>query len=310
MKRKAILFLIVAGILLLTLVSINQVISAHTHRYPYWVSRDYVVYNLLRQHQKSLDAIFIGDSRTRYQIDVNLMQQKGWSVFNAGMDGYYYPFWPKMVDLAIQKHPKQIILSLEPIFLRESHLDKNLFIHAQLIDLKYLLPAHYPLSYLTTVFNFALNNVIDFNALRFYLTYRQYNADCRASISHATETVFLCANNAGYIVPNTYPNQTLQNINLLNNELDTKMLSLLQQLIQQIKRKHITPIIILLPTYAEKYTFDLAYLQKLLGVRIINMSNYLINSENRQYWDTHGAHFNYIGRELYTNKIIEALNKG
>lgn len=62
----------------------------------------------------SKDAIFIGNSRTLFQIGTDLMATYQINIYNLGVSGHDLPDFPSMVESALPFHPKLIVLNVSP----------------------------------------------------------------------------------------------------------------------------------------------------------------------------------------------------
>lgn len=69
----------------------------------------------LTQADPGLDAIFIGNSRVQWQINTWIMGREGFRAANGGVPGLFLSEFPPLLAAALERSPKRVVLSVEPL---------------------------------------------------------------------------------------------------------------------------------------------------------------------------------------------------
>lgn len=272
------------------------------------------------------DMIFIGSSKTIFHISTNQFKEKDIEVFNLGISGAQYEDYPSLISEVVKFKPKKIVISLsinrfydklkipklpaiEELFIYYN-IDKIRFIHS---IMKWIENKHTFLTYSEIIFlkikSFynKFNNSTDIKHINTNNTDYKSLADCKVfDIQYRDNNgaVMKCTNGDGILVGNNLETSTLIDTQLIT--IDKESILYLKNIIQNIKSKDIQPIIILEPILNNKYQYNLNDIKKYFsGIELIDFTNLQIKNK---YWSDN-SHLNYLGREKYTQVLIDTLGE-
>lgn len=274
-------------------------------------------------------SVFIGSSRTLYQIDSDYFRQNGIDAYNYGVSGRHLANYSYMVENALSTKPKCIVIGLdfekvyEPI---GEYLDfpkppdiKNFIRTSQGIDvvfeatLQYLKNLHLLNTYDTVIYerlkgmflklhpqasNTSSQQTLDNGNRNFDCDYFEvaYNRG-----SHSHETLVKCKDGDGIIYGNAVDEQNSTKL----VEVNEKHFGLLTTILDAIKDKGVKSVIILLPKYGNPYEYEdiESMIKKINADKVINMTNADIN---KSLWGDY-AHLNNYGRRWYSEFIFNNI---
>lgn len=281
----------------------------------------------------SPDIIFIGSSKTLYHIDTSyLFKTYHLRSYNYGLNGHFISSYPYMVEQAIKLKPKVIVISIDVQELYANPLPtKDLY----LADLKVYFETRQNFKFLVTAlcdyiagFNsirqhsatiyrfitekynsmiqikFKNTNIINYQPPKLLqdLACNQVRLETNTQMKNKQElNVIQCPNGDGILQGTVEPSaKRVANLNQMNNH----SIELLKYILNIIKRNQIIPIVVLSPSYSVNYIYDEEKIQKVLKIRLIDLTNQAIPQE---YW-ANSTHLNYKGREFFTKALYHVLN--
>jgi len=279
---------------------------------------------------KDKDVVFIGSSRTFYQIDTNYFNLNGLNSYNYGISGRHTPNYSFMTDNALKIKPKCIVFGLDaeklyqPI---ERYMDfptisdiKQFIESGQDIDdvikaiVKFLKNLHYLNTYDTVIYEkmkILLTKLIPQKQLGVLSRSNkkvENNYDCDYFDiaynrgSHQHETLVKCKNGDGIIYGNAL--DKLTGIKSLEN-YDKNHLLLYNSILKKISNNGIKTITIFTPRYQNPFEFKDK--EKLISIIksdiIIDMTEVSIPMN---MWGDN-AHLNIFGRTWYSEYIYKKI---
>ena len=287
--------------------------------------------NLKLLKNSNHDLVFIGNSRTKYNIDPNeVMNITGLTTYNSGMVSFHYFYWPTILpDILNSGKHKYIIMQIDINYLFSDGvvtLDQS---QANLLGGGYnsiqsaiLFHKAYfskQVTFRDLLFNdyYTLLNYINFTYLETAIKNMIYNTnntegnnnDCKLAQLIGPKEVFNCADNSGFIQVKNNPALTLQEQkfeNFESSELNTTTKYFLMQYIDMINNRGYEPIIVLLPIFGEHFKININYLQKALNVKIIDMTNINMTVEPNMWIDI--VHMTKNGRTQYSRDLAFKIN--
>jgi len=294
---------------------------------------------------KLKDAIFIGNSRTLYQISTQLMAEQGFNIYNFGVSGHITPDFPSMIKSALKYHPKRIIICLAaPYFHNKLSRPKNV----DLTDIIAYLKSHQNFTYISnaialyvkgwflvdvyaeninirirTIYKRLsnLNNFLNINHIKdnfrnALFSDKKFSFDkkfvkCnifRTAFPKNLQAIGMCTNGDGVLVGNL--SETSNDESHLptnhNTPLSASHLRLLNYLLDNIKQHGVQPIVVFTPMFHGHYSVE--YRKKTaaaIRAPVIDLTNLPLDDS---MWENQG-HLNMKGRYYYTLAVAKELNK-
>ncbi len=280
---------------------------------------------------KNKKIVFVGSSRTFYQLSTNVFKNKGFDVYNFGVSGAQYEDYPTIIESLNKAKPKQIVISLSvnrfynklniskyPTLKEISYyynIDKIKFLESlkqwvvnRHLFLQYSEPIYYKLKSLYAKFDIHRSDLNEKEekskpTIGGYSYYSQL-VDCNVfdiKQPSDTEVIVKCSNGDGVLIGSNphIEKKQIQELKTLNLEA----IKYINKLIQDID-KSIKVTVVLEPIFHNDYVYDLDKIeQKLKGVKIIDLTNFKIDDD---YWLDH-RHLNYKGREKYSKYLSNLL---
>ena len=279
------------------------------------------------------DIIFVGSSRTFYQISTNIFKNKGINVYNFGISGAQYEDYPTIIESINKVKPKQVIISLSvnrfydklniskyPTLKEISYyfdIDKIKFLESlkqwlinRHLFLQYSEPIYYKLKSLYSKFDMRTkrikkrknNNILTIQNYTYYSKLVKCNVFDIKQISNMHLTL-KCSNGDGALIGN------ISNIHKIPikqlTKLNMESIKYINKLLHSFD-KNIKITIILEPILHNPYNYNLQTIkQKIHNAEIIDLTNYKIADS---YW-ADPAHLNYKGRENYSKYLFHILTK-
>lgn len=269
---------------------------------------------------KDMDFVFVGNSRTKFHINSTIINSITHDkVLNIGIPSDYFQFWANVFDLAIKSRPKNIVLSINAEDLYQNIYygqGSNISTYGNFSALKVFVRTR-DCNYenFSAFFNASINNLIDLTPSYYWFYSIIYGSkfgikdDCVRN-NMGTQDVFYCSNNDGYILTTVpAPIESTTFINYSVQQVNHSSYEYLSSLIETAKTNKINVYLVLLPSYRVKSIINTINLEKLFGVKIINMSNFLVESTDTNYWAYNGYHLNRAGSILFSTNLSYELNK-
>lgn len=291
------------------------------------------------------DAIFIGNSRTLFQISTQEMSKHGISIYNLGVSGHDLPDYPSMIGNALKYHPKSIVLCLSvgtfyaPFFIpkdvdlldlrayRSAGLNKSVIFEALLQYLRHWVLVD---TYSTNLNLRARTTYAAFNKFYGHFTLSKLQNSFKNPmflkksnpfdpnlvpcdlfrIAHPKyiNAVGMCTNGDGVlsgVVSKKDSEHDAHRVKATSVRLDVQSLKLFDYLIQKIKNAGVQPIVIFTPIFHAHYSPG--YIKK----NVDQIHAPVIDMTNLKLDDALWAdqgHLNYKGRAVYTRDVAKALS--
>jgi hypothetical protein len=275
------------------------------------------------------DFIFIGSSKTFYNISTNQFKEKDIDIFNYGIAGGKLTDYPELIHNILAVKPKTVVISLSVNdLIRDLDLpkyptindmvffyiyEKSIFYKSIINYLKHLIPF------------FEYSESIYLNLKNFYQKFNFNEIDkITKNNTHATQldeidckkfdvkkennhhSTVKCTNGDGVILGNILDNEIRNNKNEELGYLNVNVISYLNKIHNIMVKNSINTILILEPSFDMKYIKDHKLIKSDLRYKnIINLSNFFIKKE---YFGDKG-HFNQYGRKYYSNHLLKRLKK-
>jgi len=292
---------------------------------------------------KPKDAIFIGNSRTLYQISTNLMAKQSFNIYNFGVSGHITPDFPAMIKSALKYHPKSIILCLSAAYLHDKlSMPKNVdlndifayiksqqspsyIMHAVVLYIKswFLINTYAEninirirsiYKRLSNPKNFSNIHYIKDNFRNALFSNKKFAFDkqlvsCkifRTAYPKNLQAVGMCTNGDGVLVGNLseHPQDDAHLPTNSNTSLNTAHLRLLNYLLTTIKRHGVRPIVVLTPMYHGHYSAEYRNdTATAIEAPVVDLTNLALDNS---MWENKG-HLNIKGRYFYTVAVAKAL---
>lgn len=286
---------------------------------------------LLLKNNTNFNAIFIGSSKTQFNISSNILKQPGFIPFNLGVSGIRLNDYPYLIEAAIQKQPKYIFISIPIRNLYDDKISASNYI--TLIDLKYIiksfnlnkdiiryvpialkneyLPFHYAqvinekIKNFYTKFNFKINDYHHSgkkNKVQSRNTVNnldKQNIDC--NLWNTNKKFGICTNGDGIYFTKFHDNSSIEIIDF--NKPSQNKVNFLKLIAVNLRKHNIEPVLILEPTYKTYYNYQ-EDLNQLFNFQVIDLTNLIIKDS---YWSDQ-KHFNNQGRIFYSKHLLEELN--
>ena len=275
------------------------------------------------------DIIFLGSSRTFYQVSTEVFRSNGMNVYNFGIPSAEFEDYPTLVPLLIEAHPNEVVISLSVNKLYEKldisdypsinemkyyyDIDKIYFLKSlyqwiinRHLFLQYLEPIFHKIQYLYSKFDIKSNE--DGHVLGSTISNYSNLLDCKVfSVKNNgnDRQTLKCTNGDGALRGGL--------LNKKNNLLSVDFISLNQDsslfLSKVIKKlsKSMDVTIILEPVLYNEYRYDINYIQEAFdGASIIDLTSHDIITKKEMWFDD--KHLNYKGRELYSQYLFSILD--
>jgi len=281
------------------------------------------------------DIVFLGSSRTLYQISSNTFKKNGLNIYNFGVSGIQFDGYPTLIPCINHAHVKKVIISLQVNKLFEElnitafptseeikyyyDIDKVKFLQSikqwtinRHLFLQYSEPIFYKIKAIynkfepsnkavkTTHTDLLNNKQVIHHAIDYSKLVNCEVFDIK-QIKHNHKSL-KCTNGDGVLIGNTIHLSTIKNKKL--KILNQQTIKYFQKLIDHIDKKNTQVSIILEPIFHNQYSYNLNEIQKQFkNIKIIDLSNFKVQDS---YWSDN-AHFNYKGREIYSKYLSTIL---
>jgi len=280
------------------------------------------------------DAIFIGSSRTFYHISTNEFKKNGVNIYNLGVSNNALEDYASFVHEAIKYNPKSIVISIEvnelfrPLPLAKYPTVADIEAYLSSMDTSYKFQAivnwikniHTLLRHSETIYlkikgfyqkynpsSISIDNQKETTNSKQTLDYYGL-ADCHIFSLKYTANDFItskCENGDGILFGHNHKDYSKRTLNL--EKVDYGTIHFINNLIEQIKEKEITPIVILEPVFLDiyNYKYNFENIQKEIHSKVINLTH--LNIESKLWIDD--RHLNNEGRLFYSQYLSTILKK-
>ncbi len=319
MRKKVIVFL---GSLIFCIgltINLNALVSKSVI-IPYTLERMVTATSIL-ERQKPLDIVFIGDSKTKYQIDSEVIKSyTKVNIYNAGINGFNYAFWPTISKKAIDEGAHTLIFSISPTDLFDTQ-DLSLKVGpavGEYGDFEQMKAFFYSrkkvsLNVISLYLNAAFNNIVNLNYIRFFVTNYLIKSEvpmagitCKLKTELLLQSVYNCSNDDGYIITKQYPKYNNKFVNYTDNSEYGNSKIFLEYMIKQAKARNVNVIILLIPNFGIHTKVNAENISTEFGVPVIDLSNVMVNEADVKYWSA-DEHLNNYGRKKYSELVAKSL---
>jgi len=289
--------------------------------------------HMLFNTAEAKDIVFLGNSRTLYQVSTNFFKEAGIRIYNFGASGRQISDYPWMMYKVIKTNAKVVVLSVdvedfyeEPKETRSptgfdlmcymlSNQSKLFIIHEMY---NYIKSKNIIWSFSPVIFTHICGIIDTINKNRFFGTggdrKTKFSSDNKALVAldctpfaieqlKYSKTLVKCTNGDGVLLGNSNKKDYNMMI-LLKKNVNKNTLKLVDQ-IQSIAYKNNKKLIVLLmPTYNTRYKFDVQFLKTKINSEILDLSNMRI----LDFMWTDDGHLNNFGREYYSRTLVKMLS--
>lgn len=279
------------------------------------------------------DTIFIGSSRTFYHISTNEFKKNGVNIYNLGVSNNALEDYASFVNEAIKYNPKLIVISIEvnelfrPLPLSKYPTIADIEAYLSSMDISYKFQAivnwikniHTLLRHSETIYlkiksfyqkynpSIFLDNQKEITSSKQTLDYYSL-ADCYIFSLKYTANDFItskCENGDGILFGHNHKEYSKKTLNL--KKVNHETIHFINNIIEQIKEKEITPIIILEPVFLDTYNYKYNFenIRKEIHSKVIDLTH--LNIESKLWIDN--RHLNNEGRLFYSQYLSKILKK-
>ena len=272
------------------------------------------------------DIVFVGSSRTFFNLSTNVFKEKGIDVYNFGISGAQFEDYPTIIANIIKHPPKEVVISLTVTRLYDQlnisnlptieeakyyyDIDKKMAAKSLLqwgIN-QHLFLVHSETIYykLQSIYNKFNPNKKKNSTTKKGKNYSQI-AECTVfDVQHTGDilTTLKCQNGDGALIGNhiTLKEKKTQHLEHFN----TKSLQYIQKMVEELTSHDIPVTFVLEPILHNTYTYDIQDIQKQFkNVKLIDLTSFTIEDS---FW-ADGGHFNYKGRKLYSQYLSNIITR-
>jgi len=274
------------------------------------------------------EIVFIGSSRTFYQIATNTFKEHGLDIYNFGVSGIQFYGYPTLIPHINKAHPKEVIISLQVSILFEKlevaeyptfeeiryyyDIDKIKFLQAikQWITNRHLFLQHSETIFYkikSTYSKFEPHHKEPFNKEQGTHTPVDYSKLANCMVYDLKERgenhkILKCTNGDGVLIGSHVDISTVEHKNL--KVLNKQTIKYFQKLVENIDQNQTKVSIVLEPIFHNAYSYDFNEIQKQFkNIRIIDLTSFNVPDS---YWSDN-AHLNYKGRAEYSQYLSTYL---
>jgi len=274
------------------------------------------------------DVVFMGSSRTAYQISTKVFKDRGVNVYNFGVVGAQFDDYPSLLPTIINSDPKKVVISLTINKLYEDlgisdypgieeisyyyNIDKTKFIKSlgrwlvnRHLFLEYSEPILYQIKGFYNKFNhhdYAKKHDSIYDKLNFSEFVGCEIFDIKRT--RENRQILKCTNGDGVIV-DSIPNKIRHPEKIDLASLNQDSILFFSKLIKELKEK--TEVVVVFePVFHREYQYNLDDLKKAIGdIKIVDMTGHDISMVNELWADS--GHLNYKGRRKYSEILVNML---
>jgi len=273
------------------------------------------------------EIVFVGSSRTFYQIATNTFKEQGLNVYNFGVSGTQFYGYPTLIPYLNKAHPKEVVISLQVNKLFEKlevaeyptaeeisyyyTIDKIKFLQAieqwitnRHLFLQYSEPIFLKIKALYNRFEPHPKETAKKQTTHRAIDYSQL-AKCQVfdiKVQSANHQTLKCTNGDGVLIGNRIDTRNIKPQKL--EKLNPQTIQYFQKLLEHINQKQTKATIILEPVFHNPYSYDLNAIKKeFKDIKIIDLTNF--NLPDSDWADN--DHLNYKGREKYSSYLSTIL---
>jgi len=284
---------------------------------------------------KNKDIIFIGSSRTFYQISTNTFRKNNINIYNFGISGAQFEDYPTLMPYIKTANPKEVVISLS---INRLYNKLNVSKFPTLEEIKYYYDID-KIKFLESLKQWVINRhlFLEYSEPIFYKVKSVYDkfevkkasqqvhkeiqnsnklfidksidyselAGCKVfDIKQTSDTqiTLKCINGDGILIGSNIEKKDIEKKEL--KEFNSQSIKYLKKLISNIDANNVKISIILEPILHNKYSYNLDKIKtQFRSIRIIDLTNYKIKDS---FWSDN-EHLNYKGREQYSQYLSDIL---
>jgi len=322
-------FFSVLGLFLGMHIMLNYFVSLKTTKSSFVTNINSKTKHMKLNTNSDTDIIFVGNSRTFFHISTEVFKKNNLNIYNYGVSDRTIYNYAYMVKQAMTQHPKVIVLSLKlsDLFIKSDYLNR-----VALSDIQAMLITNQEFSLIMKAiddyihFFYSLidySDVINIKVQSFYNKFipKQSVAgtetkkavsmdtiDAEKSDCHVFDIKYpknmrteKCTNGDGVLFGNNIESHNIKKSFSIFNK---KYVSLLNYIIDKIKKENIQPVIVFEPLFHTTIE-DNTTLRKEIDAEIIDLTSMSIKDS---MW-VDNNHLNNEGRVLYSNILSEKLKE-
>ncbi|GAB5526292.1 MAG: hypothetical protein Roseis2KO_41640 [Roseivirga sp.] len=248
------------------------------------------------------DILIIGSSRAESNfVSLDMEEQLGLTVWNAGMNGQILPYWYALMSKVIERHtPKAVIININPLSLTQ---DPDISAYDRAAGL--LRPYYGSNTGIDTIVNRASKYeqyLVKSNLYRYNSTYLHFIN------SYLTGNEKL-ENKGWKTKKKSIKKGQYQEHNLIYNRISKESMRLMESLIKKLKSKGIKVIVVVSPTYNANvaHSNSIEQLKTSEGIDVINFANHSIRTNHQFFKDR--THLNVTGAKRFTYLTSEEIKR-
>ncbi len=277
---------------------------------------------------KDLEGIFIGSSRTEFNISSDAFKKNGLYIYNLGMSCMFLPDYPFMIEHISETRikPKWVAISILPTALYKG--SNSIPYEPTFSDFKALTASgHSPIILAQTIIKklqrlhainyfaepiynrlivpleqFKFAKFIEMTVLEDKIDKKNFDCAWFSREMFANRMVYHCNNGDGILLGNNI-NGKVKSVILTDIEIEK--INLLVYLINILKKNNIKTVLVFEPILNKKYYFNSRKIHDYLNIEIIDLSNIKINEK---LW-ADNEHLNNLGRIQYSILLAKRLNE-
>ncbi len=268
------------------------------------------------------ELVFVGSSRTFFNISTNIFKENGLDIYNFGISGAQYEDYPTIIAEIVKSPPKEVVISLTvdrlyndleisglPTLEEISYyasIDKVMALEALK---QWFINLHLFLVHSETIYYKIVSLYEKFEPKKQQVPgdaetlSRDYDSlsGCHVfDVQHTADilTTLKCSNGDGALLGNhiTKKKQVTKQLTKFNE----KALQYLQHMVSTLQNHHIKVTFVFEPILHNPYRYDIKKIKdRFKDVTIIDLSAYKVEES---FWADSG-HFNYKGREKYSQYL-------
>ncbi len=275
-----------------------------------------------RNATKDREIIFVGSSRTFFNVATNTFKNNGLDIYNFGISGAQFEDYPTIIAEIVKHPPKEVIISLTVDRLYDkleisglptleeigyyASIDKIMALEALK---QWFVNLHLFLVHSETIYYKIVSLYEKFEPQNQKITTtlksdsNNYDtlSECHVfDVQHTADilTTLKCTNGDGVLIGNHITKKKQAPIQL--EKFNEKSIQYIEQMVSTLQKHHINVTFVFEPILHNPYKYDIKKIQnRFKNVTILDLSSYEVEEK---FWADAG-HFNYKGRKKYSQYL-------
>ncbi len=271
---------------------------------------------------KDREIIFVGSSRTFFNVSTNTFKNNGLDIYNFGISGAQFEDYPTIIAEIVKHPPKEVVISLTVDRLYDeleisglptleeigyyASIDKVMALEALK---QWFVNLHLFLVHSETIYYKIVSLYEKFEPKKHKITTEAGNdsddydtlSECHVfDVQHTGDilTTLKCTNGDGALLGNHITKKKQAPIQL--EKFNKKSLQYIQHMVSTLQKHHIKVTFVFEPIWHNPYHYDLKKIKnQFKDVTILDLSSYNVDDT---LWADAG-HFNYKGRKKYSQYL-------